>query len=187
MKKTLAAALLGLATLTSCASPQAAGLAGDKPLQTIAALDVPRYMGTWYEIARYPNWFQQKCVANASARYRLQTDGTVTVDNRCRLANGDVSSASGSARQIGGAGSPRLQVRFAPAWLSWLPWVWGDYWVIDLDEDYQLVAVSEPKRDYLWVLARSRSVAPAAYAALLARLRQQGFDTGKLQRTPQLD
>jgi apolipoprotein D and lipocalin family protein len=78
-------------------------------------------------------------------------------------------------------------VRFAPAWLSWLPWVWGDYWVIDLDEDYQLVAVSEPKRDYLWVLARSRSVAPAAYAALLARLRQQGFDTGKLQRTQQLD
>ena len=187
MKKTLAAALLGLATLTSCASPQAAGLAGDKPLQTIAALDVPRYMGTWYEIARYPNWFQQKCVANASARYRLQTDGTVAVDNRCRLANGEISSASGSARQIGGAGSPKLQVRFAPAWLSWLPWVWGDYWVIDLDEDYQLVAISEPKRDYLWVLARSRSVAPEDYAALLARLRQQGFDTGRLQRTPQLD
>ncbi len=187
MKMTLAAALLGLANLTSCASPQAAGPGGGKPLQAIAALDVPRYMGTWYEIARFPNWFQQKCVANASAEYRLQADGTVAVDNSCRLANGDISHASGSARQIGGASSPRLQVRFAPVLLSLLPWVWGDYWVIDLDEDYQLVAISEPNRNYLWVLARSRSVAPEDYAALLARLRQQGFDTGRLQRTPQLD
>ena len=159
--------------------------AGAAPLQTIAALDVPRYMGTWYEIAKYPNWFQKKCVSDTSAEYRAQADGRVEVINRCREANGDISEAVGMASQVGGADSPRLEVRFAPAWLSFLPFVWGDYWVIDLDPDYQLAAVSEPGRDYLWVLSRTREVDVKAYDALLKRLAEHGFDLGKLERTRQ--
>ena len=76
-------------------------------------------------------------------------------------------------------------MRFAPAWLSWLPVVWGDYWVVDLDPEYQLVAVSEPQRQYLWVLARQPQVDAQAYAALLGRLKQQGFDLSQLERSPQ--
>ena len=159
--------------------------AGAAPLQTIAALDVPRYMGTWYEIAKYPNWFQKKCVSDTSAEYRAQADGRVEVINRCREANGDISEAVGMASQVGGSDSPRLEVRFAPAWLSFLPFVWGDYWVIDLDPDYQLAAVSEPGRDYLWVLSRTREVDVKAYDALLKRLAEHGFDLGKLERTRQ--
>ena len=159
--------------------------AGAAPLQTIAALDVPRYMGTWYEIAKYPNWFQKKCVSDTSAEYRAQADGRVQVINRCREASGDISEAVGMASQVGGADSPRLEVRFAPAWLSFLPFVWGDYWVIDLDPDYQLAAVSEPGRDYLWVLSRTREVDVKAYDALLKRLAEHGFDLGKLERTRQ--
>jgi apolipoprotein D and lipocalin family protein len=79
-----------------------------------------------------------------------------------------------------------LKVRFAPAWLSWLPQVWGDYWVIDLDDDYQLAAVSEPSREYLWVLSRTPRVDANTYNALLKRLSAQGFDLSKLERSPQL-
>ena len=159
--------------------------AGAAPLQTIAALDVPRYMGTWYEIAKYPNWFQKKCVGDTRADYSLQPNGRVQVINRCREASGELSEAVGMARQIGAADSPKLEVRFAPAWLSFLPMVWGDYWVIDLDPDYRLVAVSEPSREYLWVLSRTPAVDAQAYEALLARLAARGFDPGKLERTTQ--
>lgn len=155
------------------------------PLQTIESLDVPRYMGTWYEIAKYPNRFQKQCVDNTSAEYSLQKDGTVSVLNRCELASGEMDEAEGQARQLGGAKSPKLEVRFAPAWLSWLPMVWGDYWVIDLDKEYDLVAVSEPSREYLWVLARTQQVDQAKYGALLQRLKAKGFDLNKLQLSPQ--
>jgi len=151
----------------------------------IATLDVPRYMGTWFEIAKFPNRFQRKCVRNTSAEYALQGDGSVQVVNRCRTAQGDTIEAIGQARQLGAATSPKLEVRFAPAWLSFLPMVWGDYWVIDLDARYQLVAVSEPRREYLWVLSRTPQVDAQAYQALLGRLTQQGFDIGRLERTRQ--
>jgi apolipoprotein D and lipocalin family protein len=154
-----------------------------EPLQTIARLDVGRYLGTWYEIAKFPNRFQRQCVADTSALYRLRDDGQLDVINRCRQANGEVAEAVGRARQDGPADSPKLKVRFAPAWLSWLPMVWGNYWVIDLDPGYQLVAVSEPGREYLWVLSRTPTVEAGTYQALLNRLREKGFDLTRLERT----
>ncbi|WP_245541903.1 lipocalin family protein [Uliginosibacterium gangwonense] len=160
--------------------PSAAGT-----LNTIAALDVPRYMGTWYEIAKYPNRFQKKCVGATKAEYSLKSNGMVQVINRCRVESGETIEAIGAARQIGAANSPRLEVRFAPQWLAFLPWVWGDYWVIDLDEQYQLAAVSEPKREYLWILARTPVVPSDAYKNLLTRLEQKGFDLRKLEVTRQ--
>lgn len=161
-------------------------LAGStQPLQTIQSLDVTRYMGTWFEIAKYPNRFQKQCVRNTSAEYSLKKDGTVKVLNRCQLASGDMDEADGQARQIGGVKSPKFEVRFAPTWLSWLPMVWGDYWVIDLDKEYELVAVSEPSRKYLWVLARTPQVNQANYDALIARLKARGFDMNKLELSPQ--
>jgi apolipoprotein D and lipocalin family protein len=155
------------------------------PVNTIATLDVPRYMGTWYEIAKFPNRFQAKCVANTRARYLAQTDGSVQVLNSCITADGSTIDALGLAKQIGTATSPKLQVRFAPVWLSWLPMVWGDYWVIDLDADYQLAAVSDSKREYLWVLSRTPQVNDKAYGALMERLKSQHFEVEKLERTTQ--
>ena len=76
-------------------------------------------------------------------------------------------------------------MRFAPAWLSFLPFVWGDYWVVDLDESYQLAAVSEPSREYLWILSREPVVESAKYAALLSRLKAMGLDINKLEKTDQ--
>ena len=150
-------------------------------------MEVPRYMGRWYEIAKFPNWFQKKCVGDTYAEYGVKADSNVQVINRCRLDNGDTSEAIGTARQVGGANSPKFKVSFAPAWLSVIPFVWGDYWVIDLDAEYQLVAVSEPRREYLWVLSRTPRVANEAYAALLKRLEARGFDLRKLETTRQVN
>ena len=161
-------------------------VASQPAVVSIASLDVARYMGTWYEIAKYPNIFQRRCARNTRAQYLPQADGTLQVLNRCVTDSGEEINALGLAKQIGPATSPKLKVRFAPAWLSWLPQVWGDYWVIDLDDDYQLAAVSEPSREYLWVLSRTPKVDANTYNALLKRLSAQGFDLSKLERSPQL-
>lgn len=182
-------------TALVCASPASAASPDAMPerpaptqgaaIQTIAALDVPRYMGVWYEIAKFPNRFQRKCISNTRAEYRLNPEGTVQVFNRCKTSGGEVMEAVGEARQLGAASSPKLEVRFAPAWLSFLPMVWGDYWVIDLDDRYQIAAVSDSRREYLWILSRTPQIPAPDYQRLLARLATQGFDTHKLETTTQ--
>ena len=159
------------------------GALAQAELSAIPSLNVPRYMGTWYEVAKYPNRFQKNCASNTSAVYEAQPNGGVRVTNRCTEADGKVKEAVGEARQIGNATSPKLEVRFAPAWLSFLPFVWGNYWVIDLDADYQLAAVSEPKREFLWILSRTPQVCNAAYKSLLDRLEKSGFDLKKMEAT----
>lgn len=172
-----------LALLFFCCASAAATARASAELQSVPFLDVQRYLGRWHEIARFPNRFQQKCVGDTSADYSLRPDGTLSVLNQCRLSNGQMEQALGVARQIGGQQSAKLQVRFAPAWLSFLPVVWGNYWVIDLDEHYELVAVSEPRREYLWILSRTPTVDEARYRALIARLQAMGLDVSKLQRS----
>lgn len=186
--KSFSIALIACLSLTAASAQSPASPVGSQPLRPlapIASLDVPRYMGTWFEIAKYPNRFQKKCLSDTQAQYTLQASGSVQVINRCKKEGGEIDEAVGEARQTGAATSPRLQVRFAPAWLSLLPFVWGNYWVIDLDESYQLVAVSEPKREYLWILSRKPTVSADAYAALLGRLKAQGFDLDRLESSRQ--
>jgi len=171
--------------LISLGSFQAVAQQSDQAVKTIASLDVPRYLGTWYEIAKFPNWFQKKCISNTKAVYTGKPDGNLRVLNSCKTASGEISEAEGLARQIGAKDSPKLEVRFAPEWLSFLPMVWGDYWVIDLDPQYQLAAISDPRREYLWVLSRTPQLDPKVYADLLQRLEQQRFDVQKLELTSQ--
>lgn len=154
-------------------------------VKTIPSIDVARYLGTWYEIAKFPNWFQRKCLSGTNANYQLKEDGNVRVTNRCKVEGGEMAQAIGTARQIGGATSPKLEVRFAPDWLAILPFVWGDYWVIDLDPQYQLAAVSDPRREYLWILSRTPKVNQKSYDDLLQRLVAQQFDLTQLSLTPQ--
>ena len=177
MKSVILKIMLGSMALATYAT--------ESELHSIPALDVPRYMGTWYEIAKYPNRFQKKCMKDTRADYVLLASGALQVTNRCTTDTGEVDVVVGAGRQVGDARSPKLQVRFAPAWLSFIPMVWGNYWVIDLDPEYQLVAVSEPKREYLWVLARTPSVNPRTYAELVARLETMGFDSRKIELSHQ--
>lgn len=177
-----AALITGLALAGS--APGAPGAAA--PLQPIASLEVSRYMGTWYQVALYPNRFQSQCVADTTASYRALPDGTVQVLNRCRNAQGTMEEAVGLARPVGtldgGQLAPaQLRVTFVPTWLRWLPMVWGRYWVVQLPSDYRYVVVSEPDREYLWVLSRTPQLAPEDDAAIRERLTAQGFDLTRLQ------
>ena len=173
------------AQATAQANAQANSAAVLQPVKTIPSIDVARYLGTWYEIAKFPNWFQRKCLSGTNANYQLKEDGNVKVINRCKVEGGEMAQAIGTARQIGSATSPKLEVRFAPDWLAILPFVWGDYWVIDLDPQYQLAAVSDPRREYLWILSRTPKVNQKSYDDLLQRLVTQQFDLSQLSLTPQ--
>jgi len=155
------------------------------PLKAIAQLDFQRYLGRWYEIAKFPNRFQRQCVWGTSADYSLLPNGHIRVLNQCRNSAGNWEHAIGVAKPIEGPPTAKLKVRFAPEWLSFIPFVWGDYWVVDLDEKYELVAVSEPQREFLWILSRTPAVSDAAYTELLGRLAAMGLDIQKLEKTPQ--
>jgi apolipoprotein D and lipocalin family protein len=157
-----------------------------KPLETVASVDLKRYVGTWHEIALFPNRFQAQCVADTTATYKLKENGRIEVTNRCRLADGRMEDAVGEAKLADAADTAKLKVRFAPWILSFLPQVWGNYWVIDLDADYQVAVVSEPSRKFLWILSRSPKLADDKLAALKKRLETMGFEVSRLQFTPQM-
>ena len=155
-----------------------------KPLEVVPFVDLVRYAGTWYEIARLPNGFQSSCAGDVTATYTLLDDGEIKVVNRCRNGVGEYDEAEGRARRKSDdEPNTKLQVRFAPAFLSFLPFVWGNYWVIDLDSDYSYAVVGEPSRKYLWVLARSPVISEEIYAGIIARLTGQDYDASRLIRT----
>ena len=162
-------------------------LAGAQPpggVQVVANVDLERYSGRWYEIARFPNRFQRDCTGNVRATYAPRPDGRLDVLNECTTENG-VDDAKGVARVVETTTNAKLEVRFAPAILSWIPAVWGDYWVIGLDPDYRWAVVGSPDREYLWVLSRTPRMVAADYAAALSRAEANGFDVGRLVKTNQ--
>ena len=152
-------------------------------VKSIPEFDVSRYMGTWYEIAKLPNWFQRKCVQGTQARYKVLGPTQIEVNNKCTTASGEEIQAIGLARPNGSGRPAQLEVRFAPEWTAWLPMVWGAYWVLDLDADYQLAAVGDPSKSYLWILSRTPQVSADRYDAVLQRLNVMGFDITKLEKT----
>jgi apolipoprotein D and lipocalin family protein len=168
------------ATVAACAVPRTP--AGTS-LATVDKLDLARYEGRWYEVARLPNRFQAQCAGDVTATYARRSDGTIDVANACRRADGATETAQGVARVVDPSTNAKLEVRFAPAALSWLPWVWGDYWVLALDPGYGYALVGEPARDYLWVLSRTPTLPADDYARLLDVARRAGYDTDRVQRT----
>ena len=173
-----------LATLSAIALARAAQ--GKRPLRVVPEVDLACYAGKWYEIARFPNRFQKRCAGEVTAQYRWQPTGKISVLNRCRLENGGQIQAEGVAR-VTGEGQPNsiLKVRFAPAFLSFIPQVWGDYQIIALSPDYTHALVGDPTREYLWILSRSPRMDDATYNRLVEEARAQGFDVSRLQKTRQ--
>ena len=148
-------------------------------MRTVAAVDLARYLGTWHEVARYPNRFEDGSgldCRNVTAEYARRPDGDISVVNRCTNAvNGEAKEARGHAYAVAGANNARLRVSF-----FW-PF-YGDYWVLGLDPGYRWAVVGAPGRDYLWVLSRTPAMSEADYAAALATARAQGFDLGRVKR-----
>lgn len=151
-------------------------------LHTVPRVDLARYMGTWYEIARLPMRHEPEDATDISATYTLEADGSVEVRNRMRH-DGDIEEAVGRATAVDDTGS-RLEVSFLPEGLRWIPFTRGDYWIIALDTAYSIALVGSPDRKYLWLLAREPRLDDVARDHYCAIARQQGFDLGPLIHTP---
>ncbi|RYY79414.1 MAG: hypothetical protein EOO69_06520 [Moraxellaceae bacterium] len=170
-------AVLGLAVLSSVALAKPAN-----PPQTVSQVDLNRYLGTWYEVARLPMYFQRKCASDVTATYGLQANGNVSVLNQCRKADGETMASTGEAKAVDRSNS-KLKVSFLPKGLRWIPFTQGDYWILKLDDNYQTALVGAPNRKYLWILSRTPNIDEQTYQHYVQAAKQQGFDTSKLIRT----
>jgi apolipoprotein D and lipocalin family protein len=172
------ALLAGLLGAAGCAGTTTSRL-HLPPLRTVAHVELDRYLGTWYEIASFPQRFQRGCVAS-TATYTARPDGQLGVVNRCRKGtlSGPEKSVSGRARVVDRSSNAKLEVSFFRPF-------WGDYWIVDLGADYEYAAVGHPSRDYLWILSRTPTMEPAVFVAIVARLEAQGYETRQLVRTVQ--
>ncbi|MBA1204881.1 lipocalin family protein [Pseudomonas capeferrum] len=148
--------------------------------KTAGEVDLKRYEGKWFELARLPMYFQRDC-AQSEAHYNLRTDGTVGVLNRCRTLEGEWQSAEGSATLQTPGQTDRLWVEFDNWFSRLLPGVAkGDYWILYVDQRYRTALVGSPDRKYLWILSRTPNLPAVEREHLLAKARQQGYDTSRM-------
>lgn len=148
-------------------------------LNTVDQVDVVQYLGTWYDIAHYPQSFQEGCTGT-TATYSLREDGDIDVLNRCYLnsLDGELSEAHGRAWVVDTNTNAKLKVRFF--------WPFsGNYWIIELGKNYEYAVVGEPSREYLWILSRTPKMDSSLYNEILSRLETKGYSASKLELTPQ--
>jgi apolipoprotein D and lipocalin family protein len=158
------------------------------PLRVVESVDLTRYAGRWYEAARLPNRFQDQCAGDVVVHYALRADGRIDVVNRCRTFAGKVEEARGIGRKAGDQqSSARLEVRFAPAILSFLSSVWGNYWIIGLGPEYTWAVVGTPSREYLWILSRTPTLSATSYERALEIALGNGFDVTRVVKTTNSD
>lgn len=170
-------AILGL-SLAACQGPPVNRMAAT-PLTTVPSVDLNRYAGVWFEVARFENSFEKGCVG-VTATYGRNPDGTISVTNRCRMKtlDGEENVAEGVARVVDTTTNAKLAVSFF--------WPFeGDYWVIGLAEDYSWALVGEPSGRYLWILSRAARLSPELKADLVGRLDAMGYNTQAIYWTPQ--
>ncbi len=150
-------------------------------LETVPNVDLDKYIGTWFEIASFPQRFQKGC-HGTTATYSKTDKDYIIVENRCfkDSINGKESSIKGKAFIDENTGNSKLKVQFF--------WPFkGKYWIIDLAEDYSYAVVGHPDRDYLWILSRTSKMEDKIYQSILLRIAEKGFDINKLNKTVQAD
>ena len=142
------------------------------PLQTVENLDLKQYTGKWYEIARFEHFFEEGC-KNVSASYSLNEDGTIKVINRCTMIKDNTKKEAHGVAYATDQSNSKLKVSFFRPF-------YGDYWVIDLADDYSHALVGAPSREYLWILSRTKSIDPSTKESLLGTISARGFDASNL-------
>lgn len=157
--------------------------AQQNPLITVKYVDLKKYAGLWYEVAKIPNSFQDQCVKNTTAKYTLAEDGEIKVTNSCIDEDGEVDDASGVVRVVDKKSNAKLEVSFV-SFLGWRPF-WGDYWIIGLDENYQWAIVGTPNRKYGWVLSRTPNLDNTTMDKIFGIIKDQGYDPKKFEISKQ--
>jgi len=152
-------------------------------LTTVKSVDLEKYVGTWYEIAKIPNRFQSDCAKNTTATYSRNEDGTIKVVNRCVEEDGEIDEAQGVARIVDKINNTKLEVSFV-SFLGWRPF-WGAYWVIGLEENYQWAIVGHPERKYGWILSRTKSISDETLTEIFSILTEQGYNTEDFEKSIQ--
>ena len=152
-------------------------------LDTVENVDIQRYLGKWYEIARFDQKFQKNCTA-VTAEYKLRKNGTIKVINKCRKFNpkGKLKVAIGRARVTNKNTNAKLRVQFFLRFLN-IGFLSGNYWILDLGEDYEYALIGDPSRKYLWILSRTKEMDERTYLSLVQKAETLGFDTSKLLKT----
>lgn len=168
-----------LAAICTTVLLQGSLFAAEPELPTVKQVDLERYAGRWYEIARLPMWFERKCTGNITATYAQREDKRIDVVNRCATSDGFIS-AKGIAEVPNPAEPGQLRVRFAPDWMAWLSVVWGDYWIMALDPEYRWVMVGAPNRSYLWILSRTPALDPQTVSTLKQQAASLGFAVNEM-------
>ncbi|MDX1454588.1 MAG: lipocalin family protein [Gammaproteobacteria bacterium] len=182
-KRRVAKRLLALPILALFAPLAACSSTPENPPVPVDAVELDRYLGQWFEIARLPNRFQDDCAGDVTATYDRAAAGRISVLNECRRADGSMNAAEGLARIVPDSNNTRLEVSFFSI-LGWRP-IWGDYWVLGLDPEYQWAIVGEPSRDYGWILAREPALSDSERQRVDRILAEQGYDPADFQTTEQ--
>jgi apolipoprotein D and lipocalin family protein len=146
----------------------------EPPLEAIESIDLTRYLGRWFEIARLPNFFEKADMSNITAEYEELPSGLMSVRNSCRRGDGRQTEVVGVAKAADESNT-KLKVAFAPPLLRVLPFVWGNYWILDLDADYQWALIGEPSRQYLWILSRTPKMPAQEFERLCGKAIEIGY------------
>lgn len=149
------------------------------PMDTAKQVDLNRYVGKWYQVNFIPNSFQSKCVADTQAEYQLENQ-ELRVVNRCRAKDGSIEQANGIAKLVEGSNNTKLRVSFFRPF-------YGNYWILDLDPNYQWVLLGEPSRKYGWILSRTPQLDPAIQKSILNKAETLGYQRGQFQISVQSD
>lgn len=158
-------------------------IAQQNPPTTVKYVDLKKYIGLWYEIAKIPNSFQDQCVKNTTAKYTLTEDGEIYVTNSCIDKDGELDAADGVVRVVDKKTNAKLEVSFV-SFLGWRPF-WGDYWIIGLDDNYQWAIVGTPNRKYGWVLSRTQKLEETTMNNIFRIIKEQGYDPKKFEISKQ--
>ncbi|WP_413290983.1 lipocalin family protein [Bdellovibrio sp. HCB337] len=156
-----------------------------KPVTTVDHVDLPRYMGTWYEVASIPQFFQRKCFSDTKAEYSLLSNNRVRVYNSCLTRDRKLIGSEGRAKVVDNMTNAKLKVTFANLGERFLYVFGGKYWIIDLDPNYRYAVVGHPKLTYGWILSRDPQMKDADMHDLRDILTAKGYDTCKFMITPQ--
>lgn len=157
------------------------------PIETVPYISIEKYLGSWYEIARKPMFFQRECLKNVQATYTLNVDGNVDVENSCEKKGGVKNVARGEAFVMNAPRNSQLKVSFLPDAIRWLPIGRGDYWILKIDDQYQTALVGDPERKYLWLLSRTAKIKPDVWNDYVKYAKKIGYDVSDFNLTPQTE